>query len=1017
MTHENERERGAEEGTWDGPEIAVVGMAGRFPGARDPEELWRRLEAGEELIADLDPAATIACGVAPEVLDHPDYVGSKGVLEGVADFDAGFFGFSPREARLTDPQQRLFLEHAHQVLENAGCDPRSYDGLIGVFAGTSLSSYQLHNLMSNPAATGGASTLQVQIGNDKDFLATSVAFKLNLKGPSVTVQTACSTSLVAVHLACQSLLEESCDLALAGGVSVVLPEFLGYTFQRDGILSPDGSCRPFDADAAGTVFSDGVGVVALKRLGDARRDGDTVQAVIRGTAINNDGSDKVGFTAPSVSGQTEVLIEALAAAGVEPDEISYVECHGTGTKLGDPIELKALDQAHRGRGEPCWIGSVKGNLGHLRMAAGVTGLIKVVQMLRHRCLAPTLHFKAPNPEMRLEERPFRVVTEARDWLADGPRRAGVSSFGIGGANAHAVLEEAPPPPPTDGDRPWQLLLLSARTPSALERLTRDLAAHLEAHPELDPADVAHTLQVGRRRLPFRRALLCPEADGVAAARAALEDAAAYLDRDSDAEARPVVFLFPGQGTQRPGAGADLYRREPVFRRAVDTCCDLLAAPLGLDLRTFLYPAPEHFEAAARRLRETALTQPAVFVTSWALAELWRSWGLRPAAAIGHSLGEYVAATIAGVFRLEEALELVAERGRLLQSLPGGAMLAVPLPATEVEQRISGDVSIAALNGERATVVSGPEDAVAAFEASLDGVDARRLRTSHAFHSPMVEPVLEPFRDKLAGLEAQALEVPFVSNVTGTWISAQEARDPDYWVRHLRRPVRFADGLRTLLAEPARVLLEVGPGRTLSGLARRLAGRDAAVVTSLGTTGETSPEAAAEVRQMTEALARLWLAGVDVDFQAVRGGARRRRLPLPTYPFERRRHWVAPGRAMGPDGWVDAAVLESDAGERTGAETAPGRPDPARHAPRDALERAVAEVWCRALGLDEIGVFDDFFELGGHSLLATELCAALRSELGVEVTVEGLYEAPTVARLTASMRGRETTVESALQQIG
>ncbi len=1001
---ERDRARPADEDAWDGPDVAVVGMAGRFPGARDPEELWRRLAAGEELIADLDAAATVAAGVAPEVLEHPDYVGRKGVLDGVADFDAGFFGVNPRDARLMDPQQRLFLEHAHQVLESAGYDPRSYDGLVGVFAGTNLSSYQLHNLMSNPAAVAGTSVLQVQIGNDKDYLATSVAFKLDLKGPSVTVQTACSTSLVAVHLACQSLIEESCDLALAGGVSVVLPEPLGYTFQRDGILSPDGSCRPFDERAAGTVFSDGVGVVALKRLADARRDGDTVLAVIRATAINNDGADKVGFTAPSVGGQAEVVIEALGAAGVEPEEVSYVECHGTGTKLGDPIELAALDRAFRGRSEPCWVGSVKGNLGHLRMASGVTGLIKVVQMLRHRCLAPTLHFEAPNPELRLEERPFRVVAETMDWSAEGPRLAGVSSFGMGGTNAHVVVEEAPEPPPTDGDRPWQLLILSARTPSALERLTAELAEHLGTHPELDPADVAHTLQVGRRPLPLRRALLCPTAGGAATARSVLEDADAYLDRHADAEDRPVVFLFPGQGTQRPGAGADLYRREPVFRRAVDECCDTLTTHLGLDLRTLLYPEPDRLEEAAERLRETSLTQPAVFVTSWALAELWRSWGVKPAAMIGHSLGEYVAATVAGVFPLEKALELVAERGRLLQSLPGGAMLAVPLPVEEVEERLPGDLSIAAVNGERATVVSGPEDAVAAFEAALDGLDARRLRTSHAFHSPMVEPILEPFRERLATLDLQAPEVPFVSNLTGTWITAEEARDPGYWVRHLRRPVCFADGVRTLLEEPARVFLEVGTGRTLTGLTRRLAGRDAAVVASLGTGGAASQKEAAEVRQLTEALGRLWLAGVDVNFQAVRGAVRRRRVPLPTYPFERRRHWVEPGRAMGSAGWVEAKTLDAIEESADDTETPPSHTR--RDAPRDALERAVAEVWCRALGLDEVGVFDDFFELGGHSLLATELAAQLRAELGVEVTVQGLYEAPTVARLATALRGRE-----------
>lgn len=1009
----------SDERSTNGPDIAIVGMAGRFPGADDPEALWRLLEEGEEALRALDPAESIAAGVDPALLGHPDYVGRKGMLGEVAEFDAAFFGINPRDARLMDPQQRLFLESCHRALENAGLDAKSRPGLVGVFAGTNLSTYQMHNLMSNPRAAAGASVLQVQIGNDKDYLATSVAYKLELEGPAVTVQTACSTSLAAVHLAIQSLLDESCDVAVAGGVSIVLPAPLGYLYQRDGILSPDGRCRPFDADAAGTVFSDGVAVVVLKRLAAAVADGDTVLAVIRGSAMNNDGAAKVGFTAPSVDGQARVVAEALGVAGVEPDDVSYVECHGTGTKMGDPIEVTALDRAFRGRGrdvDPCWIGSAKGNLGHLRMASGVTGLIKVVQMLRHQRLVASLHYRRANPDLRLEERPFRVVDRALPWHCDGRRIAGVSSFGMGGTNVHLVVEEAPRLPAGEPDRPWQVLPLSARTPAALEAVTRQMAEHLTAFPpqgegELTLADIAHTLQVGRRAHPERRAVLARDASDAALA---LRDPARQLDRSADAEDRPVVFLLPGQGTQRAGVGSDLYRHEEVFRREVDRCCELLEPHLGFDLRSLLYPAAGQAEEADERLRQTALTQPAVFVTGWAQAQLWRSWGIEPESLLGHSLGEYVAATIAEVFDLESALALVTERGRLLQSLPPGVMTAVPLPVEEVEGLLPDhpEVSIAAINGDQATVVSGPEPPVAALEevvrARRPGIALRRLRTSHAFHSRMVEPILDAFRERVAACGPGTPRRPFVSNLTGTWIGAQEARDPGYWVDHLRRPVRFAAGLKLLLTEPSRVFLEVGAGRTLSGLARRLAPSGAALVASLGERRDDG-EDGHEVVQVQGALARLWLSGVTVDWARVRGGRRRRRLPLPTYPFERKTFWVHPGRALGVAGWVDAETLAhvtDPAPDPLPAESETAPAGPARHSPRDPLERSVADVWCAALGLDTVGVHEDFFELGGHSLLAAELTARLQAVLGREVSVRQLYDAPTVSGLSAALRHGE-----------
>jgi len=621
------------------------------------------------------------------------------------------------------------------------------------------------------------------------------------------------------------LLNYECDLALAGGITITVPHKAGYLYQKEGIASPDGHCRAFDIKAEGTIMGNGVGIVVLKRLKDALADGDRIHAVIKGSAINNDGSGKVCFTAPSVGGQAKVIAEAQAIAGVEPETITYIESHGTGTALGDPIEISALKKVFGASTQKkgfCAIGSVKTNVGHLNSASGVAGLIKTVLALKHKMIPPSLHFEQPNPEIDFANSPFYVNTKLSEWKTDGtPRRTGVSSFGIGGTNAHVVLEEAPPHQPSGKSRPWQLLVLSAKTSSALETATANLTEHLKQHPALNPADVAYTLQVGRRAFDHRRMVVCQDLDDAVKALESLDPQRVFTHYQKPCH-RSVVFMFSGQGAQYVNMVQELYQVEPTFREQVDICSDILKAHLGLDLRHVLYPSQEQTEQAQQQLQQTAITQPALFVIEYALAKLWMQWGVRPAAMIGHSIGEYVAATVAGVFSLEDALALVTTRGQLMQQLPSGSMLAVPLPETEVQSLLGRTLSLAAINGPSSCVVSGSKDAVEALQNQLasQGVDCRRLHTSHAFHSQMMEPILEPFTERVKQVSLKPPQIPYLSNVTGTWITAQEATAPSYWARHLRQTVRFAEGLQELLKEPAQILLEVGPGWTLSKLTRR-----------------------------------------------------------------------------------------------------------------------------------------------------------------------------------------------------
>jgi len=996
--------------------IAVVGLAGRFPGATCVEQFWENLCDGQESVTAFTDEQLLSAGIEHSQLQDPRYVKAGVVLDGVELFDAGFFGFTPREAELTDPQHRIFLECAWEAMEDAGYDQEKTRGRVGVFAGAGLNSYFLLNITSNPTLIKSWSDLQKMMVIDKDYLATRVSYKLNLKGPSITIQTACSTSLVAVHLACQSLLNGECDMALAGGVSIRVPQIAGYMFEEGSIMSPDGHCRAFDADAQGMLLGSGAGIVVLKRLEEALTDGDHIRAVIRGSAVNNDGSDKVGYTAPSVDAQASVIAEAQALAGLSAEKITYVETHGTGTQLGDPIEIAGLTKAFRGTTQGigfCAIGSVKTNIGHLDAAAGVAGLIKVALALEKRMLPPSLNFSAPNPNIDFASSPFFVQKKLSKWEpASGRRVAGVSSFGIGGTNAHVVLEEAPPGKASEEARPWQLITLSAKTPSALEKATDNLADFLRRYPKTILADVAFTLQNGRKAFGHRR---CFGAQNTGDALQLLQSREPHrvFTASSEHSGHPIAFMFPGQAAQCVNMGLEIYAVEKSFRKTVDFCRRFLEPSLGFDLLQVLYPPQDKANEAGEQINQTSITQPTLFVVEYATAKLWMEWGLNPETMIGHSIGEYVAACLAGVFSLEDALTLVAARGRLMNSMPTGSMLAVRAQENSIRQYLGEELSVAAVNGPSSCVLAGPTEAVETLHSRLseDKVACRLLQTSHAFHSSMMEPVLEPFRELFKNIKLNPPKIPFLSNLTGTWIDAGQAIDPDYWARHLRQTVRFADGLSELFKNPHRILLEVGPGQILASFAKQHGAKasDQVVLSSFGYTRDGMADSAA----MLNTLGRLWTLGAGVDWAAFHAGHTRRRISLPTYPFERLRYWIdadASSRATSSIGVSNGAIprghdggLRSEGDHEKLSNGVPGheRPDLSSIyvTPQSELELRLISIWQRLLGIGQIGREDNFFELGGDSLLATQIVSRIRDELKVNLPLKRFFEAPTIMSLS------------------
>lgn len=994
--------------------IAVIGMACRYPEAWNVEQFWQNLKQGRECIQFFSDDQLLEAGVSPELLSRPDYVKAAGICPGTFLFDASFFGYTPREAEFLDPQHRVFLECAWEALEYAGYDAWTYPGRIALFAGSGATQY-LFELLSIPGIDNLADVLTLLTCADKDYLATRVGYKLNLRGPCISVQTACSTSLVSIVLACQSLLSYQSDIALGGGVTLLAREQEGYLYQEGGIQSPDGHCRAFDADAKGISGGSGAGVVVLKRLEDALADGDTVHAIVLGTGLNNDGSTRIGFSAPGINGQVTLISDAIAMAGIDPETIGFVECHGTATPVGDPIEITALTKAFRAYTQKknfCAVGSVKTNIGHTDTAAGAAGFIKAVLSLKNKLISASLHFRRPNPNIDFANSPFYVNSELRQWTRSGtPRRAAVSSFGLGGTNAHVILEEAPDQQSSPA-APWNLLVWSARTATALDKMTANLLDHLNHHPQDSLSDVSHTLQSGRRLLPHRRTLVCRDhQDAIAALETAAPDRLLIAYREK--EPGPVTFVFPGQGCQYINMGRELYLRERAFRKQIDLCAEVLEPELELDLRDILYPKPENADSAAALLDQIRYTNPILFAVEYAIAKLWLEWGVRPAAVIGHSTGEYAAACIAEVFSVQDALRLISARGRLMQQMPPGCMTGVLLPAAQLLPLLdsTSSISLAAVNSPSACVVSGSESSTLEFERMLahQGILYRRLHISHAGHSPMMDPILPEFRNEVQKVKLRSPSIPYISNLSGTWATS-EVTDPEYWVRHMRQTVRFADGIAELLREPQRILLEAGPGRSLGGLITQHPDRGPEQVV-LPSLPHPKNDLQGDSEFVLTTVAQLWLEGVQINWKALHHGERRRRIPLPTYPFERQHYQLKAAlrrqKSAGPE---TGAILSSQTEAR--AISSNGKPSIAAiravHprpnlpvpyvAPRSELELAIAGVWQDTLGIDAPGINDAFVALGGHSLLGLQLVNRIRELLEVEITVANLYKASTIAGL-------------------
>ena len=1020
--------------------IAIIGMAGRFPQAPNLQRFWENLRQGIEATSFFSDEELEQAGVSPDLLRHPNYVRARGVLEDADLFDAGFFGYSPREAELTDPQIRLFLECAWEAMESAGWNPDKFAGMIGVYAGMSFSSY-IWQLAGADTGADSVSAFRILMGGgEKDHLATTLSYRLNLRGPSLNIQTACSTSLVAVHAAARAVMTYECDMAIAGGSTVNVPQRCGYMYEPGGIASADGHCRSFDAQASGSISGDGVGVVLLKRLEDAIAAGDTVYAVIKGSAINNDGRRKVGFTAPAVEGQAEVIALALAAAEVECESIGYIEAHGSATVMGDPIEIEALNQVYGQAGlkpSSIAVGSVKSNLGHLNAAAGVAGLIKTILAIQHGSIPASLNFRQPNPAIPFSRGPFRVNSTLSPWPeSKKPRRAGVSSFGIGGTNAHVILEEAPETKPSEPAKPWQLIIISARSREALEGATDRLATHLLDHPEQNFADVAFTLQEGRKAFEHRRVAVCRDASA-AASLLQSRTASQVFTTVAASRRRPVAFLLPGLGDQYLDMGRGLYESEPEFARHVDHCSELLQPLLGVDLRKTMYPDPRvrqqnevrteermNFRNLVQRAREdnsstlqeihrTLWAQPALFVIEYALANLWMSWGIVPESMMGYSIGEYVAACLAGVISLEDSLRMLAARAQKIDALAPGAMLAIAASEAEVRPLLTPGISMAGINGKSLCVVAGTPEAVDALQQRLvhEGeLVCRRLLATHAFHSPLMAPVAEELTRLARSIRLSAPRIPYISNVTGKPITDAEATDATYWARHLTQPVQFAAGLQHMCSPTAPVFLEVGPGQMLTSLAEQyLAARgmaDRVALASLPHASDAHPDRAF----ILGTLGNLWLAGIEPDWAGVHRGERRSRVLLPTYPFERQRYWVTPrarpqqGQEAEPVKAVAAAAsLAQEMGsskqritrEGNGVENSRSHLSAEFVAPGSSTEQKIAEIWEELLGVHPIGIHDEFLRLGGNSLLAIRVAAELREAFQIEVPLVALLRSSTV----------------------
>lgn len=985
-------------------DIAIIGLANRFPGAPDKHAFWRMLTAGETSFETLPNDALRRSGTPETLLDSPDFVPVASRLEDIESFDADFFGIPAREALVLDPQHRLFLECVWEAFEDAGLDPVRVPS-VGVFAGASLNSYLIRNLACNPQLLSTPDGFLSLISNEKDYLATRVSYKLNLHGPAVTVQTACSTSLVAVHQAVLSLLVGECDVAVAGGVSVKVPQEVGYLYREGMPFSADGRCRSFDAAGTGTVFGSGAGVVVLKPLAEAERDGDDIYCVIRASAMNNDGNRKVGFTAPSTDGQAEVIRRALALSDCEPGSIGYVEAHATATPLGDPIEAQALAEVYgAARKAPLAIGSVKANIGHMETAAGVAGLIKTALMLRHGSIVPTPGYVQPNPNIDFKTWRLSVATETRSWPGDAPRRAAVSSFGMGGTNVHLVLEGVPrlaaePGNAAQAEPQDHVFLLSAKSEAALAETGRRLAAWLDTAPGTPLATLAANLRRRRAALTHRNAFVARDAE-------TLRD---KLRRTSVDESffgshahsgKPVAFIYCGGGAQYPGMCSGLLE-EPVFREAAERASAGFEPLLGVDLMPMLAASALGDGELAERMQRPNIMFPALFTVQNAMGALFRSWGVRPELVMGHSNGEYAAAVQAGVLSEDAAVRLVAARSLLMMQMPAGGMISVAAPA-EALQGIAEDcgLSIGAANAPDNTALSGPRAALTAAEALIRermGLEPRLLHVGCALHSHLTAAIAPAFAEAVARETMQAPALRWISTVTGTFMDAGRAPDPDYWTAHLTGTVHFADAAETFLsAAPGMVALDLGPNCVAGDLLRQNARNAAPAALQAVQAARSHSEATSDRAVALGALARVWALGADLDPSGTAWAEAPAKLDLPSYPWQRRRYWIDPPADAGARADIDAAMSGlSGAAAGEGPLERPALTSP-YVAPETETERRLLALWVRYLDDRQIGTADDFIELGGTSLLATEMVSAIRNEFDVRIDLGTFLAAKTIS---------------------
>jgi acyl transferase domain-containing protein len=1015
---------------YSGLEIAIIGMACRFPGAKNIAEFWENMQTGKETITFFTEDELLKEGVNPQLLADNNYVKAAAKIDNIEYFDAAFFGYPPKEAEILNPQIRVFYECVYEALEDAGYASDHYTGLIGLYAGaTSLPAWDILTFISGKSddlGSAAAGTL-----TEKDGLATRISYKLNLTGPAVSISTACSTSLVAIHIACRALLMKECDIALAGGVTIDNLEKKGYYYEKNLIVSPDGHCRPFDARAGGTVMGDGAGVLTLKKLKNAIEDHDHIYAVIKGSAINNDGYRKPGYTAPSVEGQADAIKAALKVAGAPPETVGFIETHGTATKLGDTIEIEALKMVFKNTPRHSRVlGAVKSNFGHLAAAAGVAGLIKTALILKHKIIPPTLFFETPNPELDLENSPFYVNTKLMEWKSSGaPLRAGVSSFGIGGTNAHAILEEyngggAAPEgalfektaPSTPGKTSHYLLLFSAKTPPALEQQTRDLTAYLDKNPGIDLRNVAYTLQTGRKVFRYRKTLVCRTT--AEAVEELTKNSKKVKTASHKGDPPPIVFIITGQGGQYTNMGKDLYTNEPLFRRQMDISFEILKQLLGYNLKDILYgggTAP-----GGVTIDDPEIVLAANFVFQYSLAQFLIQLGVKPTAMIGYSFGEYAAACLSGVLSWKDALELVTARGKLMRQTPTGAMLSVSLPEPEIRTLLEGSDLTLAINNGPSCIVAGTPEAVKSFENRMreKRLVCMTLNISHAAHSPMMNPVRNDFEEKVRRVKLNKPQVPYISNVTGTWITDRQALDPLYWGEHLCSTVRFSDGLNELLKIEGAIFIEIGPGRQLSNIVRQsipgdqTTPREYKIINIVKHQQEKHPD---DYYFLTK-LGELWLYGAPIDWRAYYENEKPFRVSLPTYPFDRKRFWIEKAALADKLQLLAQFGLTGKGGNRdyTGNVNVPKPVEKVEdaeqmqyryegdnedyEAPRNELETNIAEVWGKILGFTHIGIRDSFYDLNGDSLTATQMATRLQQVYPVEIPLRDFLEKPTIAEL-------------------